>query len=274
MKARYAWENYQRAILAFSSIILTFLAFILLIIAGATPGWTRITYKDPKGVAEEGVLASFGLFRGEHQVDSGFSDISREEDFEVDDYLGNELPIWRLDLTFALIVVSFFLCMPAMAVTFLSTYQTVTTIWKGPAVAYLLNVAAAFFAFFALGVYLDFFLWDVGNGEELLQAKRPDLSIRLFNTDAILWYSFVIHCVACGLLLASILLCWRLMVILPSFAGPVSVYKSEVSLDVVGKTTTMQTHQMQQVQQFVPYTVPFEKQSVAAASYEESSVLY
>lgn len=86
MKSRYAWENYQRAILAFSSITLTFLAFILLIIAGATPGWTRITYKDPKGVAEEGVLASFGLFRGEHQVDSGFSDISREEDFEVGEY--------------------------------------------------------------------------------------------------------------------------------------------------------------------------------------------
>ena len=29
-----------------------------------------------------------------------------------------------------------------MAVTFLSTYQTVTTIWRGPAVAYLLNLAA------------------------------------------------------------------------------------------------------------------------------------
>ena len=66
------------------------------------------------------------------------------------------------------------------------------------------------------------------------------------------------------------------MVILPSFAGPVSVYKSETSLD--HNQTTLQTQQMYQMQQmqqsFVPYPIPFEKQSVAAASYEESSVLY
>lgn len=65
--------------------------------------------------------------------------------------------------------------------------------------------------------------------------------------------------------------------ILPSFAGPVSVYKSEASLDH-GQTTlqTQQVFQMQQMQQpfAVPYPIPFEKQSVAAASYEESSVLY
>ena len=61
--------------------------------------------------------------------------------------------------------------------------------------------------------------------------------------------------------------------ILPSFAGPVSVYKSEASL-VIGHET-MQIQQMQQMQQqFVPYPVPFENQSIAAASYEESSVLY
>ena len=60
----------------------------------------------------------------------------------VDEFLGDDLPVWRLQLTFALIVVAFVICMPAMAVTFLSTYQTVSTIWKGPAVAYLLNVAA------------------------------------------------------------------------------------------------------------------------------------
>ena len=179
-----------------------------------------------------------------------------------------------------------------MGVTFLSTYQTVTTIWRGPAVAYLLNVIAgiqvthvnchmmcsfliAFFSFFALGVYLDFFLWDVEDGEKLLHAKRPDLSQRVFTTEANLWYSFVIHCVACGLLLMSILLCWRLVVILPSFAGPVSVYKSETSL-VIGHDNiqVQQMQQMQQVQQFIPYPVPFEQQSVAAASYEESSVLY
>lgn len=124
---------------------------------------------------------------------------------------------------------------------------------------------------------MDFFLWDVGDGEELLQAKRPDLSIRRYTTEASLWYSFVIHCIACGFLLTSILLCWRLIVILPSFAGPVSVYKSEASLDH-GQTTlqTQQVFQMQQMQQpfAVPYPIPFEKQSVAAASYEESSVLY
>lgn len=201
--------------------------------------------------------------------------------------------MWRLQLTFALIVVAFATCIPAMGVTFLSTYQTVTTIWRGPAVAYLLNVIAgikllmshvkchvmfislAFFSFFALGVYLDFYLWDVEDGEKLLYAKRPDLSQRVFTTEAYLWYSFVIHCVACGLLLTSILLCWRLIVILPSFAGPVSVYKSEASL-VIGHDNmqVQQMQQMQQVQQFVPYPMPFEQQSVAAASYEESSVLY
>ena len=60
----------------------------------------------------------------------------------LDDYLGDDLPVWRLRLTFALVVVAFITCIPAMAVTFLSTYQTVTTIWRGPAVAYLLNVTA------------------------------------------------------------------------------------------------------------------------------------
>ena len=63
--------------------------------------------------------------------------------------------------------------------------------------------------------------------------------------------------------------------ILPSFAGPVSVYKSETSLDHQTTLQTQQMYQMQQMQQsFVPYPIPFEKQSVAAASYEESSVLY
>ena len=63
--------------------------------------------------------------------------------------------------------------------------------------------------------------------------------------------------------------------ILPSFAGPVSVYKSEESL-VIGHDNiqVQQMQQMQQVQQFVPYPMPFEQQSIAAASYEESSVLY
>lgn len=83
MKARYAWENYQRAILAFSSILLTFLAFICLIVAGGTPGWTRIINKDPKNVAEEGVVASFGLFTGRQKIDSGFSDVSRGDSFDV-----------------------------------------------------------------------------------------------------------------------------------------------------------------------------------------------
>ena len=132
----------------------------------------------------------------------------------------------------------------------------------------------AFFAFFGLGVYLDFFLWDVGDGEKLLFAKRPDLSQRVFTTEANLWYSFVIHCVACGLLLASTMLCWRLVVILPSFAGPVSIYKSETSLVIGGQDTMQMQHvqQMQQVQQFVPYPtapMPFESQSVG-----DSSVLY
>ena len=125
-----------------------------------------------------------------------------------------------------------------------------------------------------MGVYLDFFIWDVEDGQEILRAKRPDLSLRVFITEASLWYSFVILCVACGLLLASVILCWRLIVILPSFAGPVSVYKSEESLNVTQEN--MQIQQMQQVHQIAtfPATMPFEKQSVAAASYEESSVLY
>ena len=55
--------------------------------------------------------------------------------------------------------------------------------------------------------------------------------------------------------------------ILPSFAGPVSVYKSEISLQ---ENIQIQ----QQVPQILTYPVPFEKQSVAAASYEETSVLY
>ena len=125
----------------------------------------------------------------------------------------------------------------------------------------------AFFAFFALGVYVDFFIWDVEDGDEILRAKRPDLSLRVFITEATLWYSFVILCVACGLLLTSVLLCWRLVVILPSFAGPVSVYKSETSLDA--------GQEIVQVHQMATYpTVAFENQSVTAASYEESSVLY
>ena len=86
MKARYAWENYQRAILAFSSILLNFLAFVCLIIAGASPGWTRIIYKDPNDVAEEGLVASFGLFRGRQKIDSGFSDVSRGDEFDVGEY--------------------------------------------------------------------------------------------------------------------------------------------------------------------------------------------
>ena len=86
MKARYAWENYQRAILAFISILLNFLAFVCLIIAGASPGWTRIINKDPRNVAEDGLVASFGLFRGEQRIDSGFSAISRGDDFDVGEY--------------------------------------------------------------------------------------------------------------------------------------------------------------------------------------------
>lgn len=61
--------------------------------------------------------------------------------------------------------------------------------------------------------------------------------------------------------------------ILPSFAGPVSVYKSEASLNI-GQNTQMQMQQMQQMPQILTYPVPFENQSIAAASYEESSVLY
>ena len=83
MKARYAWENYQRAVLAFTSILLTFVALVCLIVAGATPGWTRIINKDPREVAEEGVVASFGLFRGRQKIDSGFTDVSRGDEFDV-----------------------------------------------------------------------------------------------------------------------------------------------------------------------------------------------
>ena len=64
--------------------------------------------------------------------------------------------------------------------------------------------------------------------------------------------------------------------ILPSFAGPVSVYKSETSLDVGQQhlhTTNMQ-FQMQQVHQFpAAVPIPFENQSLSR-SYEENSVLY
>jgi len=82
MKARYAWENYQRAIIAFLSILLTFLAFLCLIIVGAVPQWTRITLQDPNSVAEKGHI-TFGLFRGSYDIDSGFSNIERGGDFEV-----------------------------------------------------------------------------------------------------------------------------------------------------------------------------------------------
>jgi len=82
MKARYAWENYQRAIIAFLSILLTFLAFLCLIIAGAAADWTRINLEDPNTVAEKGHI-TFGLFRGEYRIDSGFSDIDRGDDFTV-----------------------------------------------------------------------------------------------------------------------------------------------------------------------------------------------
>jgi len=56
--------------------------------------------------------------------------------------LGDILPVWRLELTFALVVLAFIACIPAMFFTFLSTYQTVTTVWKGPVVAYLFNLLA------------------------------------------------------------------------------------------------------------------------------------
>ena len=82
MKARYAWENYQRAIIAFLSILLTFLAFLCLIIVGGVPDWTRINLEDPSDVAEKSHI-TFGLFRGEYRIDSGFSDIARGDDFNV-----------------------------------------------------------------------------------------------------------------------------------------------------------------------------------------------
>ena len=89
MRARYAWENYQRAVLAFTSILLTFIAFLCLIIAGATPGWTRIINRDPREAAEDGVFASFGLFRGRGQIDSGFTDVSRGHEFDVGECMIN-----------------------------------------------------------------------------------------------------------------------------------------------------------------------------------------
>lgn len=56
--------------------------------------------------------------------------------------------------------------------------------------------------------------------------------------------------------------------ILPSFAGPMSIYNSETSLDAGQET--VQVQQMQQVHQMATLKRP----SVAATSYEESSVLY
>ena len=82
MKSRYAWENYQRAIVAFLSILLTFLAFLSLVIVGGVPDWTRINLEDRNDVAENGHI-TFGLFRGEVKIDSGFSDIARRDDFNV-----------------------------------------------------------------------------------------------------------------------------------------------------------------------------------------------
>jgi len=82
MKSRYAWENYQRAIVAFLSILLTFLAFLSLVIVGGVPDWTRINLEDRNDVAENGHI-TFGLFRGEVKIDSGFSDIARGDDFNV-----------------------------------------------------------------------------------------------------------------------------------------------------------------------------------------------
>ena len=135
----------------------------------------------------------------------------------------------------------------------------------------------AFFAFFAVGVYIDFFVWDLGTGHSVLRAQRIDLTQRVFITEATLRWCFILHCVACGLLLTSVLLCWRLIVILPSFAGPVSVYKSEPSL--TGQDEYQNTQmEMQQFQQSIqantlPTSVSFQ-QRPSVASYEESSVLY
>jgi len=184
-----------------------------------------------------------------------------------------------------------------MFFTFLSTYQTVTTVWKGPVVAYLFNFLAgrefdlsvrknclsvdfyylAFFAFFAFGVYTDFFVWDLGDGHSLLRAQRLDLSKRVFETEASLRWCFILLCVACGLLLTSLLLCWRLIVILPCFAGPVSVFKSEESLAYQDNYQNTQMQQMEFQQSIQTNTLPTSvsfQQRPSMVSYEESSVLY
>ena len=55
----------------------------------------------------------------------------------VDRYL--QFSLNKVYTTFAFSVVAMLLCIPTIAITFLNSYQTVTTWWKGPPMMYILS---------------------------------------------------------------------------------------------------------------------------------------
>jgi len=151
----------------------------------------------------------------------------------VDKYF--QFSLHKVYATFFFSVVAMLLCIPTIAITFLNSYQTVTTWWKGPPMMYILSFCTALTAFIAMGLFVDFYTWDFNSDLAFIDSTIPPDSIcrtrfnntistgcgfgyllnEGYTTHPTLHYSYALHVVGSIIPVFVVLLSWRLTVLLP-----------------------------------------------------------
>ena len=126
----------------------------------------------------------FGLFSGYSNLDPSLLGF-RSESFLLWDYFQDysredaNRDLIRYNIffggIFALLIISVFLCLPAIFFSVLNSYQVVTTWWRGPAAIYILNLLISFFALLALGLAVELYF------EDIRYANLLDYNINLYT---------------------------------------------------------------------------------------------
>ncbi|XP_064388808.1 uncharacterized protein LOC135336864 [Halichondria panicea] len=156
-------RGFEKVLWPILAIILTAGALICFAVAAGTPMWVQINLSEPTSTTDpdKGYIA-FGIFSGSHVIElraDTFIDRDEESYLVFERY--TNILISRLYATFAFSLIAMLFCLALIAVTFINSYQTVTTWWKGPSMMYILSVLTSLSAFTATALFADFYLWDM-----------------------------------------------------------------------------------------------------------------
>lgn len=256
------------------AIVLTALSFALFAVAAGTEAWTTITVVN--GTDYRGFI-SFGLFRGEHNVQ--FSESPIVEPITDSYYIFErfEFNLNRVYAAFAFIILAGLFCVLLIVATFLNSYQTVSTWWKGPPIMYLLSFLIVLCGSIAIGLFLDFYVWDMTARQVFLESTTSD-SVPLrpgstftypfeyllvnegYSTVATLRWSFGLQVAGTLLPVLVLFISWRLNLLLPlqekkEKRASATAFESEFEMQLhQQQEETQQTHHVMQQQRAMPLT--------------------